>query len=222
MTKILLVEDDRSIITNLTDFLRGEGFAVEAVTGQAGALERLPGEFDLVLLDVSLSDGNGFAVCSAIKREYDLPVIFLTASGDEFSVVTGLDLGADDYVAKPFHPQELIARVKSQLRRYTRLGDVNAAQTSGYLLHYASANVIYGHHKVKGVCYGDLGRHEADKVLEGVFGPLKVTEGGRRFENRHSKKEDEQAVTYGLKSSADTLNDVSYRPALEALGRGGD
>lgn len=124
MTKILLVEDDRSIITNLTDFLKGEGFAVEAVTGQSAALERLPGDFDLVLLDVSLADGNGFAACSAIKREYDLPVIFLTASGDEFSVVTGLDLGADDYIAKPFRPRELVSRIRSVLRRAGKIGSV--------------------------------------------------------------------------------------------------
>ncbi len=124
MTRILLVEDDRSIITNLTDFLRGEGFELEAVTGQRDALERLPGGFDLVLLDVSLSDGNGFAVCSAVKREYGLPVIFLTASGDEFSVVTGLELGADDYIAKPFRPRELVSRIRSVLRRTGRIGSV--------------------------------------------------------------------------------------------------
>lgn len=124
MTKILLVEDDSSIIKNLTDYLRGEGFAVEAVTGQAAALERLPGDFDLVLLDVSLSDGNGFAVCSAVKRKFGLPVIFLTASGDEFSVVTGLDLGADDYIAKPFRPRELVSRIRSVLRRAGKIGSV--------------------------------------------------------------------------------------------------
>ena len=124
MTNLLLVEDDPAITTNLRDFLRLEGFAVEAVSGQRDALARLPGEFDLVLLDVSLADGNGFAVCSAIKRETDLPVIFLTASGDEFSVVTGLDLGADDYIAKPFRPRELVSRIRSVLRRSGKTGSV--------------------------------------------------------------------------------------------------
>ncbi len=124
MTNLLLVEDDPAITTNLRDFLRLEGFAVEAVSGQREALARLPGEFDLVLLDVSLADGNGFAVCSAIKRETDLPVIFLTASGDEFSVVTGLDLGADDYIAKPFRPRELVSRIRSVLRRAGKTGSV--------------------------------------------------------------------------------------------------
>lgn len=121
MIHILLVEDDKSIITNLTDFLKQEGFAVTAVSGQAKALELLEvqaNNFDLLLLDISLADGNGFAVCGAAKSMTDLPVIFLTASGDEFSVVTGLDLGADDYISKPFRPRELISRINSVMRRY--------------------------------------------------------------------------------------------------------
>ena len=73
--------------------------------------------FDLVLLDVSLPDGNGFSICAEIKKEYEIPVIFLTASGDEYSVVAGLDMGADDYIAKPFRPRELISRIRSVLRR---------------------------------------------------------------------------------------------------------
>ena len=71
----------------------------------------------LVLLDISLADGNGFSVCSAIKTDYDVPVIFLTASGDEYSTVAGFNLGADDYIAKPFRPRELISRIKNVLRR---------------------------------------------------------------------------------------------------------
>ena len=83
-----------------------------------------------MLLDVSLADGNGFAVCSAIKADGTTPVIFLTASSDEFSTVTGFDLGADDYIAKPFRPRELISRIKNVLRltgntgSVTQLGDV--------------------------------------------------------------------------------------------------
>ncbi len=131
MTKLLLVEDDKEIIVNLTEFLSNEGFTVKNVTGQAAALDIIEKEkFDLVLLDVSLADGNGFAVCSAIKSEGATPVIFLTASSDEFSTVTGFDLGADDYIAKPFRPRELISRIKNVLRltgntgSVTQLGDV--------------------------------------------------------------------------------------------------
>ena len=70
-----------------------------------------------MLLDISLADGNGFAICSYIKQNTDIPVIFLTASGDEYSVVTGLDMGADDYISKPFRPRELVSRIGVVLRR---------------------------------------------------------------------------------------------------------
>ena len=118
MTKVLLVEDDKSIIKNLTRLLEQEGFSVVSREGQKEALKLLSEEaFDLLLLDVSLADGNGFSLCTAAKRLTTAPVIFLTASEDESSVVTGLDLGADDYIAKPFRPLELISRIKSVLRR---------------------------------------------------------------------------------------------------------
>lgn len=118
MIHILLVEDDDGIIRSLTDFLSGEGFFISAVPGQKEALEKLQeNHYDLVLLDVSLKNGNGFSVCSAVKKEKEVPVIFLTASDDEYSVVTGLDLGADDYIGKPFRPRELVSRIRSVLRR---------------------------------------------------------------------------------------------------------
>ena len=118
MTKILLVEDDSTIVENLREFLTEEGFSVTAVPGQRQALEILESDsFDLVLLDISLSDGNGFAVCSYVKQNTDTPVIFLTASGDEYSVVSGLDMGADDYISKPFRPRELVSRIGVVLRR---------------------------------------------------------------------------------------------------------
>lgn len=117
MTKILLVEDDLGIVTNLTAFLSKEGFQIQSVSGQKDAINIMENNmFDLVLLDISLEDGNGFALCSAIKSEYNIPVIFLTASGDEYSTVTGFELGADDYIAKPFRPRELVSRIKNILR----------------------------------------------------------------------------------------------------------
>lgn len=125
MTKILLVEDDKNIVLNLTEFLNSEGYIVNNVSGQTAATDFLAeNSVDLVLLDVSLAEGNGFATCKAIKAEYDIPVIFLTASGDEFSTVTGFDLGADDYIPKPFRPRELISRIKNVLRRSGNTGKV--------------------------------------------------------------------------------------------------
>lgn len=118
MTKILLVEDDGQIAAYLGELLRAEGFDTQIAGSKKEAGEYLLAQaFDLVLLDVSLPDGNGFSICAEIKREYEIPVIFLTASGDEYSVVAGLDMGADDYIAKPFRPRELISRIRSVLRR---------------------------------------------------------------------------------------------------------
>lgn len=121
MERILLVEDDGAIVAALSQFLLSEGFVVQTASGQAEALAAIEAaEFDLVLLDVGLKDGNGFSVCSAVKQRTKSAVIFLSASGDEYSVVTGLDLGADDYIAKPFRPRELISRIRSVLRRTGR------------------------------------------------------------------------------------------------------
>ena len=141
MANILLVEDDREIVSNLSEFLTKEGFSVQSANGQTAALAALDkGRFDLVLLDISLADGNGFAVCSAVKSDYHIPVIFLTASGDEYSTVTGFDLGADDYIPKPFRPRELISRIKNILRLtggtggVIKLGDVEVDTVKGVAL----------------------------------------------------------------------------------------
>ena len=123
MTRIFLVEDDKAIAKNLTLLLRSEGFTVShaATRGEASAM--LAGNlFDLALVDIALPDGNGFTVCTEIKERYQIPVLFLTASGDEASVVTGLNMGADDYITKPFRPRELIARIRAALRKQERTG----------------------------------------------------------------------------------------------------
>lgn len=94
MTDLLLVEDDPALVTALSDFLKREGFAVTAASGQTEALRLLEGRrFHLALLDVTLPDGSGFALCAAIKAQYHMPVMFLTALADESSTVAGLELG---------------------------------------------------------------------------------------------------------------------------------
>lgn len=114
----MIVEDDTAIVKALSGFLAGEGFDCDEADGQKKALELFENnEYDIVLLDVALADGSGFVVCSAMKGIKDTPVIFLTASGDEHSVVTGLELGADDYISKPFRPRELVSRMRTVLRR---------------------------------------------------------------------------------------------------------
>lgn len=118
MKKIFLVEDDKTISKNLILLLRSEGFTVSHASTQGEAIQMLAaGKFDMALVDISLPDGNGFAVCTEIRQTQGIPVIFLTASGDEASVVTGLNMGADDYVTKPFRPRELIARINAALRK---------------------------------------------------------------------------------------------------------
>lgn len=118
MKRIFLVEDDVTITDNLMRLLQTEGYIVACSHTQAEAYSIIENnKYDIALVDISLPDGNGFSVCTSIKQNQNIPVIFLTASGDEASVVTGLNMGADDYITKPFRPRELIARINTALRR---------------------------------------------------------------------------------------------------------
>ncbi len=129
MNRILLVEDDSAIIKSLKAFLSEEGFDVDSVSTQFEAENRIDEGYDLFLLDISLAQGSGLNVCKKAK-EKGHPVVFLTASGDENSVVTGLDMGADDYIAKPFRPRELVSRIRSVLRRYQPASLVSAGNVT--------------------------------------------------------------------------------------------
>lgn len=140
MIRILLIEDDADIIKNLSELLQEEGFAAVSATTRRDAMEILEREqFDLVLLDLMLPDGSGYSICRYIKKEWELPVIILTALEDEASVVTGFDQGADDYIAKPFRPLELISRIKNVLRRsgksqsVFRIGNLSVDTVKAYI-----------------------------------------------------------------------------------------
>lgn len=116
--RILLVEDETAIADTVLYALRADGVeAVHCLTGQEALRLARGGGFDLAILDVGLPDIGGFALCRELRRERDLPVIFLTARDAEADRVLGLELGADDYVVKPFSPRELVARVRALLRR---------------------------------------------------------------------------------------------------------
>ena len=118
LANILLVEDDGALARNLVKYLETEDFSVIHAFGQTDGMEAFEsGEFDCVLLDLSLEDGNGFSICSMIKKRSGVPVIFLTASADEACTVAGFEAGADDYISKPFRPRELVARIKNALRK---------------------------------------------------------------------------------------------------------
>lgn len=119
MKQILLVEDNETIIMGLKYSLEQEGFKIISTRTKKETEDIILKEkIDLILLDVTLPDGNGFDICKSIKEKLDIPVIFLTAQDEETSVVIGLDLGADDYITKPFRTRELISRINSVLRRY--------------------------------------------------------------------------------------------------------
>ena len=122
MAKLLLAEDDQAISMLERDYLEMEGYEITAVdNGQAAITEALKGEYDLILLDLMLPGCNGYDVCRLIRDKIDIPILMVTARTESVDKVRGLGLGADDYIAKPFDPAELVARVKSHLARYARL-----------------------------------------------------------------------------------------------------
>lgn len=118
MTKILLVEDDRAVALGIIYSLKKEGFEITHVGNLTSARNTLLSEFDLILLDLMLPDGDGYELCSEIRGSGNkIPIIFMTACDEESNIVLGLDLGADDYVTKPIKLKELISRIKAVLRR---------------------------------------------------------------------------------------------------------
>lgn len=119
MAKVLLVEDNESIIKGLKYSLITEGFTVDTASNITVAKSKLKNA-DIVILDITLPDGNGFEFCKYIKNQIDIPVIFLTAKDEEEDVVKGLELGADDYVIKPFRTKELISRINRTLKSYKK------------------------------------------------------------------------------------------------------
>lgn len=122
--KILVVEDDKIIASGLEYSLEKEGFSIVLCSDvESGKKAFVENEFCLCLLDVSLPDGSGYELCKIIRGKSDVPIIFLTACDDEVNVVMGLDMGADDYITKPFRLRELISRIKSVLRRYNKEDD---------------------------------------------------------------------------------------------------
>jgi two-component system response regulator VicR len=142
--RILLTEDDHAISDGLSYTLSQEGYAVAQAFTLAQARELLKNEaFDLALLDLNLPDGSGYELCGEIKRQRDIPVIFLTAYDGELNVVQGLDMGADDYIAKPFRVRELLSRIRSVLRRYQKTSE-EVLSVGGIQLYPARAKVFKG------------------------------------------------------------------------------
>ncbi len=119
MMKILLVDDDVELGTMLSQYLIGEGFETQlALTGAAGITGAMSGQYDAMILDIMLPDMSGIDVLRQLRQNSRLPVIMLTAKGDNIDRVIGLEMGADDYMPKPCYPRELVARLRAVLRRF--------------------------------------------------------------------------------------------------------
>lgn len=133
---VLVADDDREIVKAIAILLEGEGYRVLRAYDGMQALELLAANpVRLVLMDVMMPRLDGLSAVMKIREKRNIPIIVLSAKGEETDKVLGLSMGADDYVAKPYNPQELAARVKSQIRRYTCLGDINAARGAGKIVN---------------------------------------------------------------------------------------
>ena len=118
MSKILIIDDDEELCELVAEYLSVEGFATEAVhDGENGLQKALSGNYELAILDVMLPQKNGFDVLRELRKSSKLPVLMLTAKGDDMERIVGLEIGADDYLPKPFNPRELVARLRAILRR---------------------------------------------------------------------------------------------------------
>ncbi|AFS79018.1 vancomycin response regulator VanR [Gottschalkia acidurici 9a] len=127
--KILVVEDEKEIANLIELYLKNENFIVFKCYTGAEAIKVIENEqLDMAILDIMLPDIDGFSICQKIRASYNFPIIMLTAKDEELDKITGLTLGADDYITKPFRPLELVARVKAQLRRFTKYNQLNKSQ----------------------------------------------------------------------------------------------
>ena len=136
MAKILVVDDEAVLVKGIRFNLQQEGYQVETGSDGEQAVELArEGSFDLIILDLMMPKIDGLQACMRIREFSDVPIIMLTAKSEDADKLMGFACGADDYVTKPFNPQELAARVRSQLRRYTLLGDVHAEEWQGLIVN---------------------------------------------------------------------------------------
>lgn len=139
-TRVLLVEDDTRLAEMLVDYLAGFEVEVQRTESIKGAWTQLrSGAFEALLLDAMLPDGDGFELCRQLRAESDLPILMITARGDEGDRIVGLELGADDYLPKPFNPRELLARLRAVLRRASR-----ARAQQGEVLRFGTLEIDLG------------------------------------------------------------------------------
>lgn len=143
MEKILLVEDDRDIAELERDYLELNGFAVDMeANGRQGLARALSEDYDLLILDVMLPELDGLAICKAVREQKEIPILMVTARKEDIDKIRGLSVGADDYIVKPFSPNELVARVRAHLARYQRLMAAAAARVPKAELIHGSLRLL--------------------------------------------------------------------------------
>ena len=146
--KVLIVDDEQEIADLVAVYLESEGYEVYKFYTAKEALACIKTtELDLAILDVMLPQVNGFTICQKIRKKYHYPVIMLTAKDEEIDKITGLTLGADDYITKPFRPLEMVARVKAQLRRYKRYNPATTAKEEEHILYHAGLTINIQSHE---------------------------------------------------------------------------
>lgn len=137
MPEMLIADDNRQIVSILSEYAKKEGFSVSSAFDGEDALGLASRTcFDIILLDVMMPKKDGFAVCREIRQKSNVPIIMITARGEDFERIMGLDIGADDYIVKPFSPGEVMARIRAVLRRIT-----SNAQTDRQLFHYDNLSI---------------------------------------------------------------------------------
>ncbi|MBY2475466.1 response regulator transcription factor [Clostridioides difficile] len=150
MNSILLVEDDLSLIYGLEFSIQKNGFSVDIARTVKEAMKMYDEKnYDLLLLDVSLPDGNGFQICEKVRQVSNVPIIFLTASDEELNIVMGLDMGGDDYITKPFKLNELISRIKALLRRYNVANNVTELSSNNITIKLLENRVFKGEFEIE-------------------------------------------------------------------------
>ena len=165
---VLVVEDEQSIASFVSLYLKNAGYAVRAVGTGSGALNAVAAEMpSLIVLDLNLPDMDGIEICRRIRKSSDVPILMLTARDEDVDKIIGLEVGADDYLTKPFNPRELVARVKSVLRRATsdrRIDEGNELRHGDLLIHSGRREVLVGDH-------GDPARAEGVRPAVGAPRP---------------------------------------------------
>ena len=147
--RVLVIDDDPKLAALLAEYFAGRGLLVEtAADGEEGLLLRRTKSFDIIVLDVMMPKKDGFAVLKEIRKDSDIPVIMLTARNEDFDRIVGLELGADDYLSKPFNPRELLARIHAILRRSTSKKEEETIVAAGIRMEISRRVVYVGENEI--------------------------------------------------------------------------